>query len=129
MRWRRYAPSGCAILFRKRESEATMAETNRYDISYGKARVPVYRIYARPLVGITPIPESSFTGRENTLFALEVDVEVFGDNFLSSYTEGDNTSVVATDSMKTLCFGRHLPTRAQPSKAFLICLATHFWIH
>ena len=71
-----------------------------YEISYGKARVPLYRVYARPLAGVTPIPESAFTGRGNALFALEVDVEVFGDNFLPAYTRGDNSDVVATDSMK-----------------------------
>ena len=32
--------------------------------------------------------------------AVEVDVEVFGENFLPAYTEGDNSAVVATDSMK-----------------------------
>ncbi len=52
-------------------------------ISYGKAAVPVYRI-----------------GPGDSLFAAEVTVEVFGDNFLPAYTEGDNTNVVATDSMK-----------------------------
>ena len=70
------------------------------EISYGKAHVPLYRVYARPLTGVAPIPESSFTGRDNTLFALQVDVEVFGRNVLPSYTEGDNSAVVATDSMK-----------------------------
>ncbi len=70
------------------------------DISYGKARVPLYRVYARPLAGVRPIPESSFTGRSNTLFALQVNVEVFGRNVLPAYTEGDNSAVVATDSMK-----------------------------
>ena len=71
-----------------------------YTIGYGKRRVPVYRTHARPLKGIAAIPESPFRGRSNTLFALEVDVEVFGENFLPAYTEGDNSSVVATDSMK-----------------------------
>jgi urate oxidase / 2-oxo-4-hydroxy-4-carboxy-5-ureidoimidazoline decarboxylase len=52
-------------------------------ISYGKAEVPVYRI-----------------GPGDTLFAVAVTVEVFGDNFLPAYTKGDNTNVVATDSMK-----------------------------
>ncbi len=71
-----------------------------YTISYGKCGVPVYRVYARPLEGVRPIPESAFTRRDNTLFAAEVDVEVFGSNFLPAYTEGDNSNVVATDSMK-----------------------------
>lgn len=69
-------------------------------ISYGKFCIPVYRVHAHPLVGISPIPESRFSGRTNTLLALEVDVEVFGDNFLPAYTTGDNSNVVATDSMK-----------------------------
>jgi urate oxidase len=34
------------------------------------------------------------------LFANEISVEVFGDNFLPAYTRGDNSNVVATDSMK-----------------------------
>jgi len=71
-----------------------------YEISYGKVAVPFYRVYATPLTGITSIPESSFTGRENILFAAEVDVEVLGQNFLPAYTQGDNRQVVATDSMK-----------------------------
>jgi urate oxidase/2-oxo-4-hydroxy-4-carboxy-5-ureidoimidazoline decarboxylase len=46
------------------------------------------------------VPESGFRGRDNVLFANEVSVEVLGDNFLPAYTRGDNSSVVATDSMK-----------------------------
>lgn len=52
-------------------------------ISYGKASVPVYRHGSGPF-----------------LMAAEVDVEVFGGNFLPAYTEGDNSAVVATDSIK-----------------------------
>jgi urate oxidase len=73
-----------------------------YEITYGKRRVPVYRVYARPLRGIAPVPESTFTGRENVLLACEVDMQVFGDDFLPSYTVGDNSMVVATDSMKNI---------------------------
>ena len=51
-------------------------------ISYGKLRVPVYRI----------------AGDE--VFACEVSVEVLGDNFAPAYTAGDNSAVVATDTMK-----------------------------
>ena len=72
------------------------------DIRYGKAEVSLYRTYARRLAGLTPIPESAFVGRENVLFACTVDVEVFGDNFLPAYTEGDNSAVVATDTMKNV---------------------------
>jgi urate oxidase len=51
-------------------------------ISYGKLRVPVHRI----------------TGDD--VFACEVSVEVLGENFAPAYTEGDNSNVVATDTMK-----------------------------
>ncbi len=71
-----------------------------YDITYGKAGVPVYRQYARPLSGLARVPESDFVGRDNVLFAHEISIEVFGSNFLPAYTEGDNANVVATDSMK-----------------------------
>ena len=73
-----------------------------YAITYGKASVPVYRHHAAPLAGLAAVPESVFTGRSNALFAALVTVEVFGDNFLPSYTEADNSMVVATDSMKNL---------------------------
>jgi urate oxidase/2-oxo-4-hydroxy-4-carboxy-5-ureidoimidazoline decarboxylase len=71
-----------------------------FEVSYGKQGVPVYRVFATPLRDVTPIPESSFTGRDNNLLACEVDVEVFGDEFLPAYTQGDNSMLVATDSMK-----------------------------
>jgi urate oxidase / 2-oxo-4-hydroxy-4-carboxy-5-ureidoimidazoline decarboxylase len=77
-----------------------------YSITYGKAEVPVYRQYATALAGLPEVPESSFRGRDNALFANEVTVEVFGDNFLPAYTEGDNSNVVATDSMKNFILGQ-----------------------
>ena len=73
-----------------------------YEISYGKLQVPLYRVYASPLSGVAPIPESAFTSRTNTLVGLEIDLEVFGERFLPAYTEGDNARVVATDSMKNV---------------------------
>lgn len=72
----------------------------RYEITYGKRGVPVYRTHGTPLTGIRTIPESSFTGRANHLLAAEIDTEVYGDDFLPAYTHGDNSAVVATDSMK-----------------------------
>ena len=51
-------------------------------ISYGKLRVPVHRISG------------------DDVFACEVSVEVLGENFEPAYTEGDNSNVVATDTMK-----------------------------
>ena len=69
-------------------------------IAYGKANVSFYRTYAAPLVGVTPIPESAFTGRPNVLFAYDVEVEVLDQTLAPAYTEGDNSLVIATDTMK-----------------------------
>jgi urate oxidase / 2-oxo-4-hydroxy-4-carboxy-5-ureidoimidazoline decarboxylase len=71
-----------------------------YEIAYGKESVPVYRHRATPLSGIPEVPESQFKGRDNVMFAHEISVEVRGNNFLPAYTHGDNSDVVATDSMK-----------------------------
>ncbi len=71
-----------------------------YEISYGKAGVNVYRTSATPLAGIVPIPESAFTGRDNRLFAAELEIVVRGEAFIEAYTRGDNRRVVATDTMK-----------------------------
>ncbi|WP_338067073.1 factor-independent urate hydroxylase [Thermoflavimicrobium daqui] len=66
---------------------------------YGKGDVFVYRTYAKPLTGIKAIPESPFTGRSNIIFGLNAHISLKG-RFLSSFTEGDNSFVIATDSMK-----------------------------
>lgn len=97
-----------------------------YTISYGKSHVPVYRVYAQPLTGITAIPESPFTGRTNVLFPLEVDVEVFGTNFLPAYTEGDNSNVVATDSMKNFILQQALTFEGATLEEFLAMLGRQF---
>ena len=79
---------------------ADRVRRRRYEISYGKAEITVYRTYGTPLRGVAPIPESAFTGRDNLLLAAVLDLDVFGDAFLASYTEGDNSQIVATDTMK-----------------------------
>jgi urate oxidase len=88
-------------------------------ITYGKAAVPVYRAYGTPLTGLQTVPESTFSGRENTLMAVEVDVEVFGENFLRAYTEGDNRAVVATDSMKNFILRHGLSYEGATLEGFL----------
>ncbi len=97
-----------------------------YEIGYGKHRVPVYRLKAAPLTGILPIPESSFTGRTNALFALEVDIDVLGDNFLPAYIEGDNSNVVATDSMKNFVLREALDYDGATIEGLLHFLGTRF---
>jgi urate oxidase len=52
-------------------------------IHYGKAAVSLYR-----------------TDGIRTLVGAEVDIEVLGENFMPAYREGDNSMVVATDTMK-----------------------------
>jgi len=69
-------------------------------MNYGKKHVNVYRTYATPLTGLREIPESTFTGKANTLLGMEVRAQVEGEEFLPSFRDGDNTKVVATDSMK-----------------------------
>lgn len=94
-------------------------------ISYGKSQVTFYRTYAAPL-RVTPIPESAFTGREQTLFAAEVAVEVFGNNFLPAYTDGDNREVVATDTMKNIVLRQALAFGGTTLEGFLETLGRHF---
>ena len=83
----------------------------RHEIRYGKADVKVYRTHAEPLTGITQIPESPFSGRENRLAAAEIEVIVRGTQFLDAYTKGDNRLVVATDTMKNFIHAVSLRAR------------------
>lgn len=96
------------------------------EISYGKGNITLYRTYAGELSGITPIPESTFTGRENILFAVDVTVEVFGDNFMPAYTEGDNRNVVATDTMKNFVLSQALRFEGCTLEGFLLFLGERF---
>jgi urate oxidase / 2-oxo-4-hydroxy-4-carboxy-5-ureidoimidazoline decarboxylase len=58
-------------------------------ISYGKLQVPVHRVHP-----------------EHGVLAFEADLEVLGRDFLPAYTDGDNTMVVATDTMKNVILRR-----------------------
>ncbi len=98
----------------------------RHEIRYGKADVKVYRTYAEPLTGITPIPESPFIGRDNTLAAAEIEVVVHGTEFLEAYTVGDNRKVVATDTMKNFIHATSLKARARTLEEWLLEVGTAF---
>jgi urate oxidase len=98
----------------------------QHEIRYGKAGVSVYRTYAEPLTGITAIPESPFTGRENTLAAADIEVIVHGTEFLAAYTEGDNRRVVATDTMKNFIHSTSLLARARCLEEWLLEVGTAF---
>lgn len=95
------------------------------DIEYGKAEVTFYRTYAAPLA-VTKIPESAFIGRENLLFAASVDVDVYGANFLPAYTDGDNSNVVATDTMKNFIYAMALDYEGATLEGFAAFLARRF---
>jgi urate oxidase len=57
-------------------------------ISYGKLSVPVHLV------------------RGERLLAADISMEVLGQGFLAAYTEGDNSAVVATDTMKNVILRR-----------------------
>nr|WP_129688227.1 urate oxidase [Gottfriedia acidiceleris] len=67
---------------------------------YGKGDVYVYRTYVKPLTGVKIIPESGFKGRDNIIFGMNAKIALKGEAFLTSFSEGDNSLVIATDSMK-----------------------------
>jgi urate oxidase / 2-oxo-4-hydroxy-4-carboxy-5-ureidoimidazoline decarboxylase len=95
-------------------------------MSYGKADVWVYRTYAKPLTGIRNIPESTFTGRKNILFGMNVKVAVEGEAFFSSFKDGDNTLVVATDSMKNFILKHAGDYQGATQEGFLEFVAQRF---
>jgi urate oxidase len=77
-------------------------------ISYGKLRVPVHRIAG------------------DDVFACEVSVEVLGENFLPAYTEGDNSQVVATDTMKNFILRESLQYDGNALEGILLHLGRRF---
>ena len=78
-------------------------------INYGKAAVSVYR-----------------ADEARNLFAAEVELVAHGDVFLSSYTEGDNSQVVATDSMKNFIHSCALEFEGTSLEEFLALVGRSF---
>ncbi|MWC28713.1 factor-independent urate hydroxylase [Paenibacillus sp. MMS18-CY102] len=95
-------------------------------LMYGKGDVFVYRTYAKPLMGVKPIPESAYTGDSNVIFAWNVDVALGGEPFRTSFTEGDNGLVVATDSMKNFILWHAAEFDGCTIESFLHQMATRF---
>ncbi len=85
-----------------------MAELLR--IGYGKEAVSVYR-----------------TDGVSSLFAAEIGMTLRGESFVPSYTEGDNTLVVATDSMKNFIQITALEYDDVSLEGFLELLAAASW--
>ena len=79
------------------------------EIRYGKHNVSFYRTHpTRGLLG----------GR--------VSIDVFGDNFLPAYTEGDNRQVVATDTMKNFVYAAALEYQGASHEGFAAFLGRRF---
>jgi urate oxidase / 2-oxo-4-hydroxy-4-carboxy-5-ureidoimidazoline decarboxylase len=78
-------------------------------IHYGKDGVSVYR-----------------ADEACNLFAAEVELVAHGDVFLTSYTEGDNSQVVATDSMKNFIHSCALDFDGASLEEFLALVGRRF---
>jgi urate oxidase / 2-oxo-4-hydroxy-4-carboxy-5-ureidoimidazoline decarboxylase len=91
----------------------------RARISYGKLEVPVHCVGVAPLHGLPEIPESPLRSLGSGLLACEVSMEVLGQAFLAAYTEGDNSNVVATDTMKNVILRRALEHDGPTLEGFL----------
>jgi urate oxidase len=79
------------------------------EIRYGKHNVSFYRTH--PTRGI-------LGGR--------VSIDVFGDNFMPAYTEGDNRQVVATDTMKNFVYAMALEYQGASHEGFAAFLGRRF---
>ena len=75
-----------------------------------------------PLHGLPEIPESPVRSLDSGLLACEVSMEVLGQGFLAAYTEGDNSNVVATDTMKNVILRRALEHDGPTLEGFLDAL-------
>jgi urate oxidase/2-oxo-4-hydroxy-4-carboxy-5-ureidoimidazoline decarboxylase len=84
--------------------DTAVQEVKPYDavIGYGKAGVAVYRCDIGAQAGVGPQDFSDFTGRPAGLLGADIYVETTGAAFLPSWTAGDNTGLVATDTMKNV---------------------------
>ena len=79
------------------------------EIRYGKHNVSFYRTHpTRGLLG----------GR--------VSIDVFGENFMPAYTEGDNRLVVATDTMKNFVYAMALEYAGASHEGFTAFLGRRF---
>ena len=79
------------------------------EIRYGKHDVSFYRTH--PALGL-------IGGR--------VSIDVFGDNFMPAYTEGDNREVVATDTMKNFVYAAALEYSGASHEGFAAFLGRRF---
>jgi urate oxidase len=95
-------------------------------ISYGKLAVAVQLVGVPPLRGLPSIPESPVRALDSGLLALAVSMEVLGQRFLAAYNEGDNSNVVATDTMKNVILRHALEYDGATPEGFLDTLGRRF---
>jgi urate oxidase/2-oxo-4-hydroxy-4-carboxy-5-ureidoimidazoline decarboxylase len=81
--------------------------------SYGKLRVPLQRV--------TDHGDGTYG-----VLAGELSVEVLGENFIAAYTEGDNSAVVATDTMKNFILQESLRYPGETLEGLVAHLARGF---
>ncbi len=93
---------------------------------YGKGDVLTYRTYAKPL-RTASIPESSFQGDSNVIFAHNLTFSVSSELLLGSFTEGDNSQVVATDSMKNFILRHAAQFDGSTTEGFLAFVSNRFF--
>src|SRR5688500_6490217 len=98
----------------------------RLETHYGKAEVSTYRLAAAALSGVPTIPESRFDGRATQVLAAEIDVQVLGEAFTAAYTHGDNSMVVATDTMKNFIHRESLAFEGSTLEGWLYFLGRRF---
>ena len=82
-------------------------------ISYGKLKVPLQRVVKR-------------ADGDHDVLACEVSIEVLGENFTAAYTEGDNSAVVATDTMKNFILRESLAYEGETLEGLLRHLGRGF---
>ncbi|MCA0754171.1 urate oxidase [Paenibacillus sp. N4] len=92
---------------------------------YGKGDVLSYRTFAAPL-SVKPIKESPYTGDKNVIFAHNIKFSVSSEELLTSFTEGDNTKVVATDSMKNFILRQTAQYDGSTTEGLLAFLGLRF---
>ncbi|GLX70735.1 factor-independent urate hydroxylase [Paenibacillus glycanilyticus] len=92
---------------------------------YGKGDVLTYRTYAKPL-SVTAIPESAYIGDSNVIFSHNITFAVSSEQLLTSFTEGDNSLVVATDSMKNFILRHTADYEGSTTEGLLSFISTKF---
>jgi urate oxidase len=88
---------------------------------YGKSRVRLVKVRRRSAASETPTPD----GGAHEIVDLTIDVQLEG-GFDRVYVDGDNSSCLATDTMKNTVYGLARQDPIDHVEAFALRLADHF---